>query len=50
MFSQMEGSSTGASDQERASDEAFKQHIREQREAQRAETDARIRAREQGFP
>jgi TPR repeat protein len=51
MFSQMGGFSTGQSeDQERARDEAFNRHIERQAEAQRAETDARIRAREQGIP
>jgi TPR repeat protein len=50
MFSQMGGSSTAAPNGESASDEAIKQHIREQGEAQRAETDARIQAREQGIP
>jgi uncharacterized protein len=47
-FSQMMGSGSGPSDAEKARDEEFKEYIRHERDAQREETDARIRARERG--
>ena len=48
LFSQMSGPSAGPSDEQKEGDEQFKRYIQQQREVQRAETDARIRARERG--